>query len=231
MSVSGITTYQLTGNEIVNAAMRKIGIMAKGQVADAEELLYGLQALNIMISTLRTRGMQLWKQVTTTLPLVTSTQTYTLTQPNKPFKVLQAWITPGTTGSKIPVLEESIFNINLLPNTSTGVPVKFAYIPRNTDGVVTLWPAPSATVASTYTFNYVYQDELDIITDGTQTLDFPSEWQLPLIYGTAMLIAPESNVPLQDRQQLASEWSKWVEMAEENASENASFYFQPDRNR
>lgn len=230
MAVSGITTYQLTGNDIVNAAMRKIGIMAKGQVADTEELLYGLQALNTLIPTLRNRGMQLWKQVTTTLPLVAGSQTYTLSQPNKPSKILQAWISPGS-GSKIPVLEESIFNINILPSTSSGVPVKFAYIPRNTDGVVTLWPMPSATVASIYTFSYVYQDELDVVTDGSQTLDFPAEWQLPLIYGVASLIAPESNVPIQDRQQLDAAFERYVSMAEENTGENASIYFEPDRTR
>ena len=229
MSVSGVTTYQLTANQIVNAAMRKIGIMAKGQVADAEELTYGIQALNTLIPILRTRGMPLWKLTKATLSLVANTTTYTISQPNKAFKINQAWITPNNSGTNIPVELESIFNYNLLPTTSSGVPIKLAYIPANTTGTLSVWPAPSAAVVSTYTFYYMYQDEFDIIVSDTDTVDFPAEWHLPLIYGLAYLISGESNVPIQDRQELQSNFDKFTLMAEDNAGENASIMFQPYR--
>jgi hypothetical protein len=231
MSTSGITTYQLTANQIINAAMRKIGIMAKGQVADTEELTVGLQALNALITMLRVKGMQLWKLTTATLTLVTDTQTYTLTQPNKPFKVLQAWISPTSSGSKIPVEITSLFNYNLLPSTSSGVPIKLAYTPGNTTGVISVWPKPTTTIVSGYTFYYTYQKEFDIVSTDSETLDFPAEWTNALIYGTAYLIAGESNVPLQDRQMLKKDFDDFVGMAQEGGTEDASLFFQPYTDR
>lgn len=227
MSTSGVTTYQLTAEQLINAAYRKTGIMGKGQVADSEELEYGLQALNLIIPALRTRGMQLWKLNTRTLPLVADTQEYTVTQPNKAFKIHEAWILPGTTGSKIPVEQISVFNYNILPTTSSGTPVKIAYTPKNTTGTIYIWPKPSTTVASTYTFQYVSLDELEVVTDTSQTLDFPSEWHLALVWAIAAQLAIELNVPIQDRQEIKKNYEEAVILAESGGTEEASIYVQP----
>lgn len=227
MATSGVTTYQLTAEQIINAAYRKTGVMGKGQVADAEELTYGLQALNLTISSLRTRGMQLWKLNTHTLTLTANVQEYTITQPNKAFKIHKAWILPGSTGSRIPVESISYFDYNTLPSTSSGTPVKIAYLPKNTTGAVYIWPKPSTTVASTYTFQYASLDELEVVTDTSQTLDFPSEWHLSLVWGVAAQLAIELNVPIQDRQDIKKNYEEAVQIAESGGVEEASLYVQP----
>lgn len=231
MSTSGVTTYQLTASDLINAAYRKTGVMAKGQTADTEELTYGLQALNLIIPQLRTLGLQLWKLSASTLTLVTNTNTYTLAQPNKPAKIHQAWITPTTSGTKIPVEVVSIFNMNMLPDTSSGTPVKLSYVPGNTSGTITIWPKPSATVVSNYTLYYEEIDEIQIVSSLTETVDFPSEWHQALVWGVASQLAIELNVPLQDRQYIDSQYAKAVELAELGGQENASLFVQPNLER
>lgn len=227
MATSGITTYQLTAEQLINAAYRKTGIMGKGQVADAEELDYGLQALNLLITTLRTRGMQLWKLESVTLPMVVDTQEYTISQPSKAFKIHEAWVLPGSTGTKIPVEQISYFDYNILPTTSSGVPVKISYLPKNTSGTIYIWPKPSATVASTYTFTYVALKELEVVTSVSQTLDFPSEWHMALVWGVAAQLAIELNVPIQDRADIKKNYEEAAMIAESGGTEEAPLYVQP----
>lgn len=227
MSTSGVTIYQLTASEIINAAYRKTGVMAKGQSADTEELSHGLEALNLVTSQLRTRGMQLWKLNQHTLSLVADQQQYTVTQPNKLNKIYQAWVTPTNSGTKIPVEIVSIFSYNILPSSTSGVPIKMSYIPQNTTGVISIWPKPSSSVVSSYTFSYESIDEIQVVTDVSQTVDLPSEWHLPLVWGIAAELAIELNVPIQDRADIRKNFESAAMLAEQNGQEEASLYVQP----
>jgi hypothetical protein len=227
MSTSGQTTYQLTGLDLINAAYRKTGVMGKGQTADTEELVYGLEAFNLVLTQLRGRGMQLWKLIKSTLPIAVDTATYSLSQPNKPNKIQQMWISPNNSGTNIPIELTSIFNYNILPTSTSGVPVKASYIPGNSTGTISIWPKPSASVVSSYTLYYVGVEEIQILTNATQTVDLPNEWQMALIWGIAAELAIELNVPLADRSEIRKIYENAVLLAEEGGQENASLYVQP----
>ena len=227
MATSGISTYQLTANDLINAGYRKTGVMAKGQVADTEELTYGLQALNMVIAALRTKGLQLWKLESNTLAMVADQSAYTLSQPSKPAKIHQAWVTPSNSGTKIPLEVISIFNYNLLPNTSSGVPVKVSYQPLNTTGIVSLWPKPSSATVSAYTLYYESVEELEVVTVDTQNIDFPSEWYETIVYGIANQLSTEMNVPISDRQEIERKFEKALLNVLEGSGEEASLFVQP----
>jgi len=228
MSLSGVTTFELTGEQLVNAAMRKIGVLAKAQVADAEDILYGIQAANVLIAELQTKGMQLWKRVDTTLTMVASTNTYTLTQPNKPSTILYAYLQDTTSGSKIPVEQVAYYDFTRLPETSTGMPIKYTYQPGIMSGTVKLWPTPSTAIVSNKALHIVKQDEMQIIVSNTDTFDVSREWYGALIYGLALSIAPEYAVPLPDRQLLNAEYDKHITTALDGGSENVYIRIQPN---
>lgn len=234
MSTSGVTAYALTVRQAVDTAMRKTGIMALGQsTADdstGSEFTEGLQALNLAVAELRGEGLNLWKVTNSTLTMVAGQNEYTLTQPNKYNKIHQAWLQDNTSGSKIPIEIISIFNYNMLPlSASNGFPVKLAYQNRNTDGVISIWPSPGSGTISNKTLHISGEVELQIATDPNQTLDFPTEWINAVIYLTALNLAVENNVPLQDRTKLAEETRMHIDMAKNAHSENTSLYFQPTK--
>ncbi|HET8688130.1 MAG TPA: hypothetical protein VFM18_15960, partial [Methanosarcina sp.] len=70
MTTSGVTTYSRTAQQVIEAAYRKLGIMAKAQTVDADELTIGTETLNLAIAELRTKGLNLWKLQSVVLPLV-----------------------------------------------------------------------------------------------------------------------------------------------------------------
>lgn len=227
MATSGITTYTRTVQQVVDAAYRKTGIMAKGQTADGTELTEGIEALNLVIAELRGEGLNLWKLINTTLTMVAGQAEYTLAQPNKLAKLYQAWLQDNSSQSKIPLNVVSIFNYNFFPLGNNGTPVQIVYEPKNSSGKITLWPAPNSTILSTKTLHLVGETELEVATDAAQTIDFPTEWYNTVIYYTALSLAVENNVPLQDRSKLAEEAKMHLEMAKATNNENASLFFQP----
>lgn len=227
MATSGITTYTRTVQQVVDAAYRKTGIMAKGQSADATELSEGIEALNLVIAELRGEGLNLWKLTNTTLTMVAGQAEYVLTQPNKLTKLYQAWLQDNSSQSKIPLNVVSIFNYNFFPLGNNGTPVQIVYEPLLGSGKIILWPAPNATVLSTKTLHLVGETELEIATAASQTIDFPTEWYNAVIYYTGLALAVENNVPLQDRSKLAEEAKMHLDMAKATNNENASLFFQP----
>jgi len=231
MATSGITTYTRTVQQVVDAAYRKTGILAKGQSADSTELTEGIEALNLVIAELRGEGMNLWKVSETTLAMVAAQREYTLTQPNKLAKLHQAWLQDNASSTKIPLNLVSVFNYNFFPLGTNGTPVQIVYEPQNTTGRLILWPAPDASAVANKTLYLVGEAELEIATDASQTIDFPTEWYNTVIYYTGLSLAVENNVPLQDRSKLLEECKMHLEMAKSTNNETASLYFQPQMSR
>ena len=228
MTTSSVYTFQMTRDELITAAMRKLGVLAEGQTPTATNLSDGQVALNGAIAQLRAIGMPLWARSEYTFTPTTGSYTIgtgmTLNTPF-PVKLLQAFRTESN--AKIPMELTARQDFNILPTTSGGTPIKVCYQPFINYGTVYLWPTPASTNTATVTL--VYQRPFQYFTTGTETADFPEEWQIPLIYTTAVLLAPEFGIPLQDRQALRSEVKEYVELAMEVGGEDASFFVQPER--
>ena len=62
MATSGSTDYSRTANQIITLAMRRMGVISKGEAPDADEMADGLEALNVMVKLWQIEGINLWKQ-------------------------------------------------------------------------------------------------------------------------------------------------------------------------
>ena len=231
MSTSGISYYQLTRDQLLTASIRKLGVLAEGQSPTAQNIADATIALNSTIAEFRSIGMPLWARAEYTFTPTTGTYTigvgYTLATP-APIKLLQAVLT-ASSNSKIDMEVMARDDFLILPGSSTGSPLKINYRPGINTGTISLWPTPDSTNTSTVTL--VYQRPFEYFTSGTETLDFPEEWYNAIIYKVAVLIAPEWQIPTQDRQMLMSEAKQYKDSALEVGQEDGSFYFAPDRMR
>jgi hypothetical protein len=145
---------------------------------------------------------------------------------------VQSVILANTTGGAVRSLfPEARDDFNLLNRTQTGTPVCFSYQPKVNLGVLSLWPIPDSTAVSGYTVRVTYQRPFSGFTSSSETPDFPQEWQNALIYQLAVSLAPEFGVPLEDRKLLNQEAKMHLDTALQNASEDASIFFQVDRQR
>lgn len=226
MTVSAVTSWELTRDDIIKSALRKCGVLAKGQTPATEDYNDCAVALNALIQTLSTEGMPLWKRTTVNTTIVAATQSYTVSNVWKIAQIILADISGGT---QIELTQKSLYDLNRLPDTSTGEPVHYSYTPGLENGTVKVWPIPTATTAANKTLQIVYQKEFFSFNASTDTPDFPVYWTEALIYGLAKSIAPEYGVPLQDRQMLEVEFSKAKAAAEGFGDEDGSLYFSPER--
>ena len=228
MATSSSYSYQLTRNEIIQSALRKLGVLAEGQTPSTQNYADGSMALNTVISQLRAVGMPLWARSEYTFTPTTNTYTIgtgmTLSTPF-PVKLLQAFRTE--TGAKIPLEIVAREDFNILPTSSNGSPIKINYQPFVNYGTISLWPTPAST--NTATITLVYQRPYQYFTTSTETMDFPEEWYTAIIYHLAVRLAPEWGVPLPDRQMLMQEAKMYTEDAAMVGQEDGSFFVMPER--
>jgi len=237
MSTSGSTIFQMTRDQIISAAMRKIQALAKGQTPDTQDLTDFTLALNALIAEFQVDGMQLWARNTYSLPLISGQDTYIFgvgQAVNIPYPVkMHQGILQNTAGTgRIEMEMMSLYDFNLLPQNGTpiamGQPSNMCYTPGINLGTLKVWPAPDATTAANYTLQLVYQRPFDKFIDAANTADFPEEWHNALIYGLASLIADELGIPTQDKQYMDSKAQKHHEMAKSGGVEEASMFVQPN---
>lgn len=226
MTTSSNTSWELTRDQIVNAAYRKIGYLAEDQTVGTSALANGVEALNAVIMLFSTDGMPLWKRLTTTVvPSITS-QIYTI---DAALKIAQVFLRDTVSGTQYDLIEKSLYDFNRLPQQSPGTPVHYTAQKTINGYTVSIWPIlADAGSVSTKTIGIVYQKEFDGFFSASDTPDFPQYWTQALIYGLAVALASESGVPLQDRQLLMKEADAYRQMANGYGDEDGSLYVQVD---
>jgi hypothetical protein len=216
------TNFNLTSDQLVGSALRKLAVLGDGQSPSTSQLSTGTQALNVMLKTLQTKGMPLWAISEMDVPMTASR---TIGIGPTPLKVLQALILDND--SMIPLNVKTHNDYNLLGNPSAvGVPVHYWY---ETTGVLHLWPTPDSDSIANKVIRIVYQRQFNDMVAGTDTLDFPNYWIEAVIYGLAHRLSPEYGIPLQDRQLLAKEAEYFLTEALSFGTEEGSMFFVPDR--
>jgi hypothetical protein len=228
MATSFVFSYQLTRNQIIESALRKLGVLAEGQTPSTQNYSDGTMALNTVVAQLRAIGMPLWSRADYTFTPTTNTYLIgdgqTLST-SFPVRMLQAFRTEN--GTKIPMDIVALEDFNILPGNSTGSPLKLNYQPYVNVGKISLWPTPASSNTSTVTI--VYQRPFQYFTTSSETMDFPEEWYNALIYHLAVRLAPEWGVPLPDRQMLLQEAKMYTEDALMVGQEDASLFISPQR--
>ena len=186
MTTSGITTIQYTRDELITAALRKLGRIAAGQTPTGSDISDGAMALNTWIAFLRSKGMPLWTRAEYSFSLTNNVSTYQIglgktLNTAYPLKLLQAFRLDSST-TKTPIDIVPRFNYNLYPLGSNATPIQLTYQPFINYGEIKVWPTPDTTAAANTTIYIDYQAPFEYFTGGTQTMGFPEEWYLAVIY-------------------------------------------------
>lgn len=227
MTTSSNTSWELTRNQIIEAAYRKLGVPGEDNTLSTSQYNDGAQALNSVVALLNADGMPLWKRTTTNVVPSTTSQVYTLTDA---IKVAQVSLYDITSGVKYDLGQKSLYDFNRLPQGAVGVPVNYTFAPAIQGGTVSIWPLTSDSGTVTNKRIYiVYQKEFDGFTASGETLDFPQHWHQAIIYELALSLAPEVGLGLQDRQELRGQANTFRQIASQYGDEDGSIYFAPDR--
>lgn len=232
MTTSGTTVLQMSGDDIINAAYRKLVVIGLGQTANAQQIIDGRQALNNIVSEFRTLGMSIWARKTLLVPMVAGQSDYTFgigqtTNVPYPLRIYVANLQPGPDYSTdVEMNQLSFQDFSYLPNGSTGVPVNFMYLPLVNQGIVSVWPTPQT--GTTDRIQFIYQSPFQYFIAGVDTPDFPEEWNNALIYRLALSLSDENGISTQKQQWIEGQADKHLATALSAGVEEASLFIQRD---
>lgn len=234
MSTSGVSTYNITRDQLIAGALRMIGATAQGETPTATQISEASEALNLMVKAWEADGMPLWGLTEYDLTLTAGQAEYTIGSGQavnipKPLKVIQMWNTniSGAIDTPMRILTKQEYN-TLGNKQSTGIPIQGYYDTQRDTGILHLFPVPSTDAASGYHVTFVYQRPFEDFVASGDNPDFPQEWLDALKYGLAVRLAPEYGVPLEQRQMLKKEADEVKQSALNFGLEEGSIYFQRD---
>lgn len=239
MATSGNTTWNLTRDDIINAALRKLTVSTPGYVVSSDDINNASTALNALVYAWHADGMPLWAIKEYTFNLTQGVNQYsigvgqTFNTP-APLKVIQAYTRDLNSMTDIPMNVYTHYDYNLLATKTAenpqGYPIHIWYEPQNQNqvGTIHLWPSPDAYSQSYRTVTIVYQRPFEDFNASTDNPDFPQHWVEALIYNLADRLAPEYGLPLTDRQLLSQTAMAFHMQALSFGTEEGSLFLQPD---
>lgn len=233
MATSNNTIKVLTQAQIIHGALRKLGILGEGVVANANQITTAQEALNILVAEFRTLGMTVWARTSLLVTLVNNQSSYAIgigQAINQPYPIyiydIQMQVFPFQ--SNIPMNSYATSDFNMLPPNSFGTPVNFNYQPGNNRGTLSVWPTPDASVPATSRMKVTYQRPFEIFDAPTNDSDFPQEWGNALIYHLALALADEFGVPDSKQARIEKLAAAHLGIANASSNEQGSMYIQRD---
>lgn len=242
MAVSGTTTFSYTRDQIIQFAMRKLGILELGATPDSDIVNNFSDSLNLIIKSLITRGIKLWTIQELTLPLVSSKTTYVIGPStsgpitpdlvaDKPMKLMQAWLRNVSVSPQndIPLEIISQHNYNEFGSKfSTGTSNSVYLEVGREQSTMKMYLTPDIYASQMYQLHFLTQRPLYDVVSSIDTLDVPIEW----MYALGWLIAEDSmfdfGVPPQRQVIISAKAQDLLSKAEDYDIENNSIYFTPD---
>jgi hypothetical protein len=184
MATSGITDWPLTAEQFVTQACYELGEYSAGEVPDAEIMEDGILRLNAMLKGWEGEG-NLFREATETVTVPAGTGT--VAAPNGTRDISSVRHTVSATYSR-QLAEWNRGEFYSLPNraqtTATG-PSAF-YVSKTISGLtIHVWPVPSADIDLELDYSRIGET----VTDPSQTVDVPQEWQECVILGLASRMA------------------------------------------
>lgn len=196
MPSSGSVDFTVNRDQIITAALRKIGAVATGETPVASEINEGSQALNLLIKEWMAEGIGIWLYDTFEMALVVDQESYSfgvggdVTTVGRPLNVVESRYHYYTGSRDLPMMRMTRDQYFNLPVKSTGgVPTQFYYEPQIPLGYLYIWPIITATTSDTIRGTArVEVEDFDAVAN---TPDFPKEWFSALMWNLALDLAPE----------------------------------------
>ena len=241
------STFTVNRDQIIQLALRKLGVLELGDTPDPATVANASLALNLFIKQCATEGLKIWKTSELVIPLTANQTTYVLggatsaimydsfnlTIPitDKPLKVIQAWYRNTTTTPSIDtplqLLSKQEYNI-LGSKQSTGVSNSVFYDVKQNNGILYVYLTPDAYTAANLELHLVAQLPMNDLNRGQDVPDFPNEWMNTLIWNLADQLAIEYSVPANHRAEIAARALTYRNQLTDWDVEPTSTFFQID---
>ena len=219
---------------IISDAYFEAGKFREGQTANSEQLVSGMRRLTDLINLEQTQGLKLWLNVDTSITLTSGTGTYDLgptadggtVNMTKPLRAIEAYYL-DSTGNRRPLTPLSWDDyVRLSQVNQTGAINSYFVNKKQLVLSVFFWLIPDAT-AATGTAHLLLQTQVTNFISVTETMNFPIEWRMFLVWGLADILAVGQPQAIMDRCQQRAQMYR--QMLEDWDVEDAPTQFTPDQ--
>lgn len=197
MPSSGTYTFSVTGDDIINGALRLTGRFGDGETIPPADMANCRQALNMICKEMVVEGLPLWCVQAIPVPMIAAQATYnlsTITGQTLPQRILDGWLRVTATNSDVQFAPLSRYNYDTLgQKAQPGRPVQCFYDPQVGAGALTMYPVPD--VSNAYVYYVVIQRQIQDFNLATDTPDFPQEAYRLLKWALADEVALEYSTP------------------------------------
>lgn len=239
MPVSGVTSFTVTRDQVIEAAMRGLSVLEEGANPSATAIQNASFSLNLIIKNWQKDGIKLWTVYDLIIPLTSGITTYSigpvgtgaLITADKPVKLIQSFLrnTSTTPNTDSPMQKISRQEYNMLGSKfSTGVTNSVFFNPGTTTSSVTVFLTPDSSTATNYDLYCTVQRPIFDMVKPSDNFDFPSEWFLGLKWALMAEMASDYDKTLQDRAYYDAKALMYKRELEDWDVEDASVYFIPD---
>ena len=223
-----------TPKAIIDTAMRHSGKIQEGQVPSSEQYAVYMGDLQRMVNLWQTQGLKLWLQTDLPIPLTAGKggpgNPYTLTplgdvNITKPLRIQQGYYL-DVSGVRRPIYPLSWDEwLRLSQTTQQGAISQYFIDKQQTSLNVYLWLIPDST-AATGTVHLLAQQQVVNPITLVDTMNFPAEWGIALVWGLADEICTGQPQTIMDR--CMTKASMYRMMLEDWDVEDAPTSFAPD---
>jgi hypothetical protein len=195
------TTYSLNAGQFITRAMRILGVLPSGNVPTADELEQGIIALNLMLKGMQADGINIYRQTQYSVTVTDNQGT-----PGNPVTISPLilgleearWVVqPEPNLYERPMMVYSYIDYQTLPNKLNGSnsgPSIIMFDRQENASNLYLYPPP--TMGGTLNFTAA-RSVLDV-TQASDTVDVPVEWQEAIMYNLADRLMDDQGVAAAD---------------------------------
>ena len=174
MATSSSIDLNLTAQELINYALRKINIVAQTENASGDDAERARIELNLMLKGWM-RYEHLWRRHEGFVTLIDNTIGYTLTP--RPFRVYDVRFRDpnGIDTIMVPMNKQEYYQLN--DKGSNGTPTQWFFDPQRDTDSLFVWPVLLAINTTTAeTFRVSYQRRFEDVDTLTENVDIPQQY-------------------------------------------------------
>lgn len=224
MATSGTFDFTLDIADIMEEAYERID----KELRTGYDYRTGRRSLDLLLLEWQNKGLNLWTVKNISLPLVSGTGAYTLT--NEKLDIIEGVLRTdeGNSATQTDLHMKRISVSNWARQTNkllTGRPIQY-YVSR-APGAITVhfWPVPDN---SSYVFNYYYMEQIeDSGKPANLTIDVPARYLPALTAGLAYYIALKTPSAAAKLPSIKTVYDEQWDLAADASREKASFFMKP----
>lgn len=225
MSTSGTTDFGMNARQIIDEALRLLGVLQSGDSPTEARANEATNAFNMMLKTWGA-SERLWLMTEGAVTLVANQAAYSLGTGVR--RVLSVRRRVSTLDTPLMQLSRQEY-FDTPTKTSTGLPNSWFFDPQRSSRTLYIWPVADAPTAASTTLPYTYTRIIEDIDALENDPDVPAEWLEVLVYNLAVRLGPRYGTAVDptDYAKILSTADELMRLLPTLDQEDASIFFSP----